>query len=172
MIHTLPFLAQPSADYKASFIEATYEYIRENLDISWNPRILEERFDEYVETMMAKTTDPMDGFVPETVFWLIVDGDIYAGELGVRHHLTDSLLRFGGHIGYKIRPTLRRKGYGTLMCKLGIEEAHKLGIDDILITCDDNNIGSKKIIEANGGILKDKVNNNRGVLTCRYWIRQ
>lgn len=165
-----PFLARPSEQYKESFIKATYEYIQENLGISWNPHILEERFDEYVETLLAKEYDPMDGFVPSTAFWLIVEGDVYAGELDIRHHLNDSLRRFGGHIGYKVRPTMRRMGYGKLMCKLGIEEARKMGITDILITCDDDNIGSQKIIEANGGILKDKIDNGRGVLTRRYWI--
>lgn len=165
-----PFLAQPSALYKESFIQATYEYIQEKLGISWNPHILEERFDEYVYTQRAKEDDPLDGFVPESMYWLIVDGDVYAGELGVRHHLNDALRRFGGHIGYKVRPSMRRRGYGKLMCKLGIQEARKLGITEFLITCDDDNIGSQKIIEANGGILKDKVDNNRGVLTRRYWI--
>ena len=165
-----PFLAHPSQQYKASFIEATYEYIQENLGISWNPDILEERFDEYIETMLSRASDPLQGFVPETTYWLIVNGDVYAGELGIRHHLNESLKRFGGHIGYKVRPTMRRMGYGKLMCQWGIQKARKLGITDILITCDDDNIGSQKIIEANGGILKDKIDNDRGVLTRRYWI--
>lgn len=165
-----PFLARPSARYKDSFIEATYEYIQENLGISWNPNILEERFHEYVQTLLDKETDPIAGYVPSTQYWLIVNGDTYAGEIDVRHYLTDSLRRFGGHIGYKVRPTMRQRGYGKFMCQLAIQEARQLGITDILITCDDDNVGSQKIIESNGGILQDKIDNGRGVLTRRYWI--
>lgn len=65
---------------------------------------------------------------------------------------------------------MRGRGYGALLCKLGIEEARRRGIGDILITCDDDNIGSYKIIEANGGVLLDRVDNGRGVPTRRYWI--
>ena len=88
----------------------------------------------------------------------------------MRHRLNDSLQRFGGHVGYKIRPSCRRRGYGALICRLGIEQARLLGIGDILITCDDDNIGSARIIEANGGVLQDRIDNDRGVLTRRYWI--
>ena len=108
--------------------------------------------------------------VPASRFWLIGAENRYLGDVDVRHHLNEALGRFGGHIGYKIRPSERRKGYGKLICRLGIEEARKLGIGDILITCDDDNIGSCKIIEANGGQLQDKIDNDRAVLTRRYWI--
>lgn len=165
-----PFLARPSAQYKADYIESVYEYIMENLGVSWNPQILEEHFDDYLATMRDAETDPLQGDVPTSYYWLIVDGQTYAGELELRHYLNASLERFGGHIGYKIRPTMRQQGYGKLICKLGIIEARRIGITDILITCDDDNIGSQKVIEANGGILQDKINNQRGVLTRRYWI--
>lgn len=165
-----PFLTPPSEQYKDSFIESVYEYIMENMGVSWNPAILEERFDEYLETLRAAESDPLAGDVPTSYYWLIVNGDTYAGDLELRHHLNESLKRFGGHMGYKIRPTLRKQGFGKLICKLGILEARRRGITDLLLTCDDDNIGSQKIIEANGGVLKDKVNNRRGVLTRRYWV--
>jgi len=171
MSNLTPFLVRPSAQYKNSFIQATYEYIQENLGISWNPKILEERFQEYIRTIHDQETDPMAGYVPSTQFWLIANGDTYAGEIDVRHMLNDSLRQYGGHIGYKVRPTLRRLGYGKLMCQLGIQEARKMGLTDLLITCDDDNIGSQKIIEASGGILQDKIDNDRdGILTRRYWV--
>ncbi len=164
------FLTRPQQRYKDSFIEAVYEYIEENRAPSWHPGILRARFHEYLQTLAQAETDPLAGMVPATHYWLIVNGDCYAGDLDLRHQLNPSLQRFGGHIGYQIRPSMRRRGYGTLLCRLGIEAARQHGIGDILITCDDNNIGSYKIIEANGGILQDKVDNQRGVLTRRYWI--
>ena len=164
------FIARPSARYKSSYIDGVREYIGENEGFSWKPEILKARFDEYLQVLRQAETEPLAGRAPATRFWLIVDGAAYVGELDLRHSLNDALRRYGGHIGYKIRPSQRRKGYGTLLCRFGIEEARKRGIRDILITCDDDNIGSQKIIEANGGLLEDKVDNQRGALTRRYWV--
>lgn len=166
-----PCLTRPHQRYQASYIEAVWEYISEKRTVSWHPQILRRRFDEYLRVLQQAETDPLAGMAPASRFWLIGAGDRYLGDVDVRHHLNESLERFGGHIGYKIRPSARRKGYGRLICRLGIEQARKLGIGDILITCDDDNIGSCNIIEANGGQLQDKIDNDRGVLTRRYWVR-
>ncbi|MCY4063866.1 MAG: GNAT family N-acetyltransferase [Chloroflexi bacterium] len=164
------FLTRPQELYKSSFIEAVYEYIREKRTVNWHPEILRERFDEYLRVLQQAETDPLAGMVPATQLWLVAAGHGYIGDVDVRHRLTLSLQRYGGHIGYKIRPSCRRQGYGTLICRLGIEQARQLGIGDILITCDDDNRGSAKIIEANGGVLQDRIDNGRGVLTRRYWV--
>lgn len=165
------FLTRPHERWKDSYIDAVYEYIRENRTVNWHPEILRSRFDEYLKIVEQMETDPLAGMVPSSLFWLVADGPGYIGDVDLRHQLNDSLERFGGHIGYKIRPSCRRRGYGALICRLGIEQARLLGIGDILITCDDDNIGSAKIIEANGGVLQDLIDNKRGVLTRRYWIR-
>lgn len=164
-------LARPSVDYKASYIEAIREFEKEGTRPAWNYSNLEKQFDEYVGLLLARETDPFPGFVPQTDFWLIVDG-CYVGRTGLRHHLNASLERFGGHIGYEIRPSMRRKGYGTLQLKLVLPRAWELGLKRVLITCDDDNIGSAKIIEHNGGVLQDKVDNARSTLTRRYWIQR
>lgn len=165
------FLTAPQRRYKDSYIEAVYEYIGEKRTVNWHPEILRTRFGEYLKVVEQMKSEPLAGMAPATLFWLIGDGNVYIGDVDVRHCLNDSLKRFGGHIGYKIRPSFRRRGYGALICRLGIEQARRLGVGDILITCDEDNIGSYKIIEANGGILQDRIDNNRGVLTRRYWIR-
>lgn len=163
-------LARPQERFKASYIEGVWEYISEKRTVSWHPEILRRRFDEYLRVLQQAESEPLAGMVPASRFWLISADNRYLGDVDVRHHLNEALSRFGGHIGYKIRPSERRKGYGKLICRLGIQEARKLGIGDILITCDDDNIGSCKIIEANGGQLQDKIDNDRAVLTRRYWI--
>ena len=163
-------LARPHQRYKESFIEAAEEYIREGQSLNWHPEILATRFDEYLTVLQQAETEPLAGLVPASCFWLISADQRYLGDVDIRHYLNESLRRYGGHIGYKIRPSERCKGYGTLICRLGIEQARKRQIDDILITCDDDNIGSCKIIETNGGVLRDKIDNGRGVLTRRYWI--
>lgn len=161
----------PSTEYEAGYAAASYEHIELNEDISWNPEISSATFAEYVAFLLRYETNPPNGHIPGTFYWLIVDGE-YVGEMNVRHRLNESLKHFGGHIGYKVRPSQRLNGYGNMLCAHGVKECRKRGIKNILITCDDDNIGSQKIIEANGGILKDKVDNNRGVLTRRYWITE
>lgn len=164
-------LVLPEAAYKDSYIAAVYEYICAGHRDLWQPEILRANFDEYLQTLRDKESAPLAGMAPATLYWLVAPGGIYVGELDLRHVLTDDLRRFGGHIGYSIRPSLRRRGYGRLICRLGIEEARARGIGDILITCADDNIASRKIIEANGGMLIDRIEAGQPVLTRRYWVR-
>lgn len=108
--------------------------------------------------------------------YFAVDDDKFIGVIHIRIRLTESLLRYGGHIGYAINPKYWQMGYGTKLLKLGLEQYKNLIEEDqILITCDDDNIGSMKIIEANGGVLENKVLNHDGeemFITRRYWIKK
>ena len=164
-----PYLARPDMRYQASYLDAMREKIAEGDKPDWNLDKLDAHFDEYVQVILERESDPLPGLVPASDYWLIAE-DSYAGRISLRHHLTPALRRYGGHIGYEVRPSRRRRGYGTLMCKLGIEKLRALGVQRILITCDDDNIASYKIIEANGGILEDKIENGRHALTRRYWV--
>ena len=108
--------------------------------------------------------------------YFVVDDDKLIGIIHIRIRLTDNLLRYGGHIGYGVNPKYWRMGYGKEMLKLAIEQYKDLIEENkILVTCDDDNIGSYKIIEANGGILENKVENEDAgerFLTRRYWINK
>ncbi len=168
-IQPVPALIRPTTYYKTSYIAAVREFHAEGKNPAWNYENLEANFDEYVAMQLAKETDPEAGYVPQTEYWFVV-GEEYIGRISLRHYLNDSLWLFGGHIGYEVRPTMRQRGYGTLMCRLVLDHARALKLDRVLITCDDDNIGSQKIIEANNGILQDKIDNGRQVLTRRYWI--
>lgn len=164
------FLTLPHWRYKRSYIAGVREFIREGQTVTWHPGILAQRFDEFLEVIRQAETEPLAGFVPATQYWLVSEGGAYLGDVDIRHRLNASLRLFGGHIGYRIRPSQRRKGYGSLILGLGIEQARKRHIGDILVTCDEDNIGSAKVIENNGGVLLDRIDNGRGVLTRRYWI--
>ena len=110
------------------------------------------------------------GWVAETVLWL-VDNDIFIGRASIRHSLNEHLLKIGGHIGYFIRPSMRRRGYGKSILNLALIEAKKMGLQKVLVTCDETNTGSRKIIEANGGVLENIVENGLDMPPKRrYWI--
>ena len=166
---TTPFLSPPDVRYQDSYIAALREFFAEGRRPPWNFHMLADHFDEYVATLKENAVNPLPGRVPQTDYWLIAEG-VFAGRASFRHHLNPSLERYGGHIGYEIRPSMRRRGYGTLLCKLVLDKVRKHGLKRVLITCDDDNIGSIKIIEANGGTLQDKIDNKRQSLTRRYWV--
>jgi len=92
------------------------------------------------------------GYVPQTTFWVYAD-EHPVGISKLRHRLTDALRRTGGHIGYCIRPTERRKRYGNAMLRATLVEARELGITEALITVNVDNAPSWRMIEANGGVL-------------------
>lgn len=125
-------------------------------------------FDYYLDNLEIKEAKD-DKVLDSTFFLYDEERDIFIGAANIRHYLNDSLLLTGGHIGDGIRPSERRKGYGKLLIKLALKECKNLGIDKVLITCSKDNIGSKKAIIANGGILENEVIED-GEVCQRYWI--
>lgn len=110
------------------------------------------------------------GWVPSLQFWL-EDRGVLLARASLRLRLTAALEREGGHIGYDVRPSARRKGLGTELLRLTLIEAYARGIRRVRITCDDDNVGSRKIIERNGGVFADHgVSDDSGKLVRRYWI--
>lgn len=111
------------------------------------------------------------GWVCSTVYYLVREDATILGKSSLRHSLNDFLRTIGGNIGYLIRPDQRRKGYGTAILRLTLEKARQLGLRQVLVTCDEDNLASAKIIEANGGLLKDVYQNaDMAVPKRRYWI--
>jgi predicted acetyltransferase len=91
--------------------------------------------------------------VPSNAFWL-VDGADFIGSVHIRARTsTPSLARYGGHVGYGIRPSMRRKGYGTRILALTLQICRGMGIDIVRLSCAEDNIASRRIIEANGGVF-------------------
>jgi len=115
-------------------------------------------------------TDLPPGCVPETFLFAFV-GPRIVGRAAIRHTLNASLEREGGHIGYVVVPEFRRRGFATQILALAVRLANKqLGINPVLVTCDDSNVGSIRVIERNGGVLRDVVD-GRNERVRRYWIR-
>lgn len=110
--------------------------------------------------------------VPQTTVWL-VEGDTFIGDAKIRHRLNDRLFKSGGHVGYGIRPTMRRKGYATEMLRLCLIWARdNLQLDRALLSCVEDNIASARVMEKNGGQLIDITPHpyEEGKMQKRYWV--
>ncbi len=113
--------------------------------------------------------DMPDGRVPATFLVAEVDGDI-VGRSSVRHELNDFLHHEGGHIGYCIVPEHRRRGHATAVLVQSVVMARAVGIDRVLVCCNDDNESSASIIERCGGQLENIVDGSDAKPVRRYWI--
>ena len=176
----MPTLIDPDIRVHASFLTAMDELRAEGRGLptdqsmvgndirtyggSWHDPQVFARFVAELRADAIEETPRRDGFVPATTLWY-VDGDTYLGRIAIRHRLTPTLRELGGHIGYDVRPSARRRGHATVMLTAALPTAYALGIDPALVTCDTDNIGSRTVIESAGGTLEDE----RGG-KLRFWI--
>lgn len=110
-----------------------------------------------------------DGHVANSLFVGDVNG-VIVGRLSLRHSLNDVLLTIGGHIGYGVLPGHRRRGYATEMLRQALLRAGDLGLGRILVTCDEDNVASRKVIEACGGVYENSYTHDLEIPKRRYWI--
>jgi predicted acetyltransferase len=167
-------LVRPSTEFKDSFLDALIEFQNEGLPWVMDLKVDELRrdFDSFVQAeLMKRTLWTKDTPVDETELWAILK-DVYVGRISIRHKLNADLHVMGGHIGYDTRPTYRGQGIASAMLKLAIPIAKQLGIEEVLLTCNDSNFPSIKVIEKNGGVLREtKPQYEGGPLKRYYWIR-
>lgn len=164
-------LVRPSGLYLPSYRGACDEFLSHGIDAYSfsHPDACDvlRKFDDYRN---GRNLRP--GRVETDYYWLIDSEKAYfIGEICIRRTLTPLLLRYGGHIGYAVRYSEWNRGYGSLMLRLALEKARNMGLTDVLITCDDDNPASARVMEHNGFCLKDKVRNivdGKPVLTRRY----
>jgi predicted acetyltransferase len=172
----MPALVTPDPRLKSSFLAAMAEFAEEgrggdgsgigrDLDL-WTGRWeTDEGFAAYVAEKLAERDSVVDpGWVLCTNLWW-VDQVEYVGRMSIRHELNAGLWEVGGHIGYDVRRSRRREGHATAMLAAALPVAHALGIDQALVTCDEDNVGSQVVIERNGGVLEG-VRNGK----LRYWV--
>ena len=180
-----PRLAVPAAGHRASFFEALGEYHAEGRHLELPADLLADpaEFARYVAALAAGAAKPgeadsylaaleqrpllttwPDGYVPQTVLWWAA-GDEYLGRLSIRHHLTPHLLHEGGHIGFEVRPSARRRGHAAAMLAAALPLAAALGVDPARLDCDAGNAASRRVIEKNGGVLDEERDG-----TLYFWI--
>lgn len=149
------------AEYGEEFMHGSGLWTLENLDTT------EQGCADVVAHLLAQedhATELPENLVHCSYFWITED-DEFVGYLALRHSLTQWLLDEGGHIGFSVRPARRRQGHARRALALSLIEAKALGLDRVLLTCDEDNDGSRLTIEGNGGVYEDSRNGKR-----RYWI--
>ncbi len=163
---------------RASFLESVDEFLAEGRGSDnsmlghWRALFgdrgsTEDGFADFISNLHADATPDAprpSHFVPQSTWWL-VEGDDYLGRVSCRHVLTDWLQEYGGHVGYEVRPSARRRGHATAMLRVVLPHVHALGIDPALLTCDDTNVASRKVIEAAGGVFEDQREQK-----LRFWV--
>lgn len=181
-VREMAHLVRPDARYHASYLAAHDELVRESADgqaardgdgdwqqapdpttgfagLSFTRESLEDPA-EFRRLVAARRAEELPetprpaGRVPCTFLWL-VEGEEYLGSFALRHELTPWLLDQGGHIGYRVRPSARERGHGRTGLEQTLELAAEMGMPRVLITCREDNLASRRVIEHVGGVLED-----------------
>lgn len=163
-------LIEPTLTLRDDFCSVAKECLAEG---NWRYREAIADFEGFIQLCSdeALGRNLAHGRVPQSTFWLVRDEQRILGCSRLRHTLNAFLEEEGGHIGYDVRPSERRQGYGTLLLRLILDKARDLGLKRVLITADSPNIASWRIIEKNGGVLRgEAVSQHTGELLRKYWI--
>ncbi len=168
-------LMRPASEYASQIVEYRQEFLDagDSMDGTGSLRRIVDP-EEYIKTCLDYE-NPLkvpSHLVPATQFFFIRKSDNkLVGMLNVRHHFNDYLEKYAGHIGYSVRPSERHKGYAKQMLKMALSFCREIGIEKVLITCKDGNIGSEKTILANGGVYESTVHEpNENKDMKRFWI--
>lgn len=165
-------LVEPQMIFKEQFLQMAAEFLSAGEFYAHH-----ETASQDFTAFLARLQDEVEGvnlppgFVPMQTYWLLNDEKLILGESRLRRWLTPALEIEGGHIGYAIRPSARRLGYGARILSLTLEKARARGLQRVLVTCDEDNHGSRRIIEKNGGMLSGRAISTRsGKPVLQFWI--
>ncbi|PEQ03761.1 GNAT family N-acetyltransferase [Bacillus toyonensis] len=167
------FLITPTTDLQEEYLDFYNEWKESgetmipwviSKDPSNFPAMIQELLDAHNGVNLPES------WVPDSTYWLVTDENKIVGVVNIRHSLTERLFNTGGHIGYGIRPSERRKGYATKLLELSLEKTKELNIEKVLVVCDEVNTGSEKTILHNGGLRDDDFIEEDGNIVRRFWI--
>ena len=150
-------LIVPSGEYLDSYREAYREYAEHGVSTyAFTDASACDVFAKFERYRNERDLPP--DRVGEDCYWLVdEEKGRFLGEIKIRHRLNEVLLRRGGHVGYGVRFSEWNRGYGTMMLALALEKAKEMRLSPVLVTCNDDNLASAKVIEKNGFVLENKV---------------
>jgi len=167
-------LISPTLEKEKEFLRLVGDFEISDPDNAEYYLAAKKSFSNYVKSLNdeAQGINLPEGYVPCNHYWLLNETGDISGIIRIRHNIDNPFLSLeGGHIGYDIAPSFRRKGYGTKILKLGLVKASLLGLKKVLVTADDDNAGSRKIIESSGGLFEQIIMGNVFPNPiARYWI--
>ncbi|USR79186.1 GNAT family N-acetyltransferase [Arcanobacterium pinnipediorum] len=151
----LPLTLRPlTADDEAQALLADEEFAGTGFDFLMRGE--DESWRQYLSRLdnESKGVNLAPGRVPATFLGAFVAQEL-VGRVSIRHSLNEFLFNDGGHIGYAVRPRFRRRGYAADILRQALHYAYTLEIERILLTCDETNLGSRKVIESCGGVYEN-----------------
>ena len=155
-----------------SFLRALHEFRHEGLPwwAGGDLETVEQDFAAFVAKKLADSNRRTETLVLKTHLWAVAEEQL-VGRISIHHELNDALRVAGGHIGYDTVPSFRGRGVATEMLRQALPVARALGLTAVLLTCDDTNAASIRVIESNGGALQEtKAFQANGPLKRYYWI--
>jgi predicted acetyltransferase len=164
-------LVRPSIEWKNEHEDYIKEWDEPRMTPSSFNLAGYENYEAYLEAL--KIRESGEGkWVPSTNYFLVDDNDRVLAMVDIRHSLTAYLHNVGGHIGYGVRPAERRQGHATWILAEALKKCDELGIGRVLVTCNDDNIGSAKTIVKNGGVEDNSFIEEDGTVVRRFWIER
>ena len=166
-------LVKPDLSYADEIIKYKEESLAESPLINGSAGL--DRFssiEDWLQELKKRSCEDTvpKGLVPSSTYLAVREKDNYiVGMIDIRHYLNEYLTQVGGNIGYGVRKTERNKGYAKQMLKLALEKCKELKIKKVLITCDEDNIASEKVILSANAKLED-IRNVDGENKKRFWI--
>lgn len=165
-------LISPAERCRETFLRALREFQAEGLPwwMGSDLELAEHDFAAFVAKRLADATRRTETFVPATHLWALSDGEL-VGRISIRHELNEALRVFGGHVGYDTVPSYRGRGVASEMLRQALPVARTIGLSSVLLTCDDTNEASIRVIEKNGGVLTEtRLLDPNKPLKRYYWI--
>jgi predicted acetyltransferase len=164
----------PSVEYQSAFLSMLADFEANDAQSADFYSSARADFAAYVEGVLdeERGRNLRDGWVPCTHRWLIESGGEVVGVTRLRHNIdTPFLSTDGGHIGYDVAPSHRRKGHGHTALRVALSEAMGLGIQRVLLVAAKENVASRSVIERQGGELESiAFSEFWGEHLCRYWL--
>ena len=173
------YYERPSLNRKDEIINFLDEFIEYgsningsgNMDIIYDGYTFEEALERCLNMEKEEYAKSINKCPGKTFLLIRKNDNKIVGTINLRWNLNEEMLKFAGHIGYGIRPTERRKGYNKLNLYMVLKEAQKIGLDKVMLSCNEDNLGSNKTIKALGGVLErteiDPSDNEKNNI---YWI--
>lgn len=165
-------LISPTEQCRESFLRGLREFRQEGLPwwVGGSLETAEQDFAAFVAMKLADSNRSAETLVPKTHLWALAEEE-FVGRISIHHELTDALRIEGGHIGYDTVPSFRRRGVATEMLRQALPVARAIGLTAVLLTCDDTNVASIRVIERNGGLLwETKSLDSSRPLKRYYWL--